>query len=52
VTLGIKMHGIENLNYFANGLGVDDLTMGQNISLIHEAIRDGKLQPVVVNLLG
>ncbi|TFK44883.1 L-Aspartase-like protein [Crucibulum laeve] len=51
VTLGIKMHGSENYNRFVNGLGVDDVTVGQSVSLIHEAIRDGKMQPVIVNLL-
>lgn len=36
VTLGVRMHGSENLSGFANGLGEDDVTIGQNISLIHE----------------
>ncbi|KAF7372051.1 Phenylalanine ammonia-lyase [Mycena venus] len=35
--LGIKLHGVENQSGFANGLGVDDITIGQNISFIHEA---------------
>lgn len=48
--LGIRMHGSENYSRFENGLGVDDVTIGQNISLIHEAIRDGKIQSVIVNL--
>jgi phenylalanine ammonia-lyase len=48
--LGIRMHGSENYSRFANGLGVDDVTIGQNVSLIHEAIRDGKMQSVVANL--
>ncbi|KAJ3513420.1 hypothetical protein NLJ89_g2951 [Agrocybe chaxingu] len=50
LTLGIRMHGSENYHHFVNGLGVEDVTVGQNISLIHEAIRDGKMQPVIVNL--
>ncbi|KAJ7153581.1 phenylalanine ammonia-lyase [Mycena crocata] len=50
VTLGIRMHGTENLNVFKEGLGVQDVTVGQNVSLIHEAIRDGKMQGVVVGL--
>jgi len=50
LTLGIRMHGSENYHRFVNGLGVDDITIGQNVSLIHEAIRDGKLQPVIVEL--
>ncbi|KAL1727333.1 L-Aspartase-like protein [Schizophyllum commune] len=50
VTLGIRMHGSENYNGFPNGIGTDDITLGQNISLIHEAIRDGKLQDIVASL--
>ena len=48
--LGIRMHGSENYTSFKNGLGVDDVTIGQNVSFIHEAIRDGKLQSIIVNL--
>jgi len=48
--LGIRMHGSENYNRFSNGLGTEDVTVGQNVSLIHEAIRDGKMQSVIVNL--
>ncbi|THH18112.1 hypothetical protein EW146_g2821 [Bondarzewia mesenterica] len=50
LTLGIPMHGRENLAVFPQGLGVMDVTIGQNVSLIHEAIRDGKMQGVVVGL--
>jgi len=50
VKLGVKMHGTENYNSFANGLGVDDQTIGQNVSVIFEAIRDGKMQPIVVGM--
>ncbi|TFY63807.1 hypothetical protein EVG20_g6166 [Dentipellis fragilis] len=50
VTLGIRMHGSENQGVFPQGLGVEDLTIGQNISLIHESIRDGKMQGVVAGL--
>ncbi|KAF7346985.1 Phenylalanine ammonia-lyase [Mycena venus] len=69
--LGIKLHGVENQSGFANGLGVDDITIGQNISVIYEAshissdfvfqcswvfllqaIRDGKMQGVIVRMLG
>ncbi|KAJ7594953.1 L-Aspartase-like protein, partial [Mycena floridula] len=51
LTLGIRMHGAENYSRFANGHGFDEQTVGQNISLIHEAVRDGKLQPVLVGML-
>ena len=50
VTLRIRMHGAENLHDFKEGPGVEDPTIGQDISLIHEAIRDGKMQDVVVGL--
>ncbi|KAG6857204.1 hypothetical protein H0H87_008270 [Tephrocybe sp. NHM501043] len=50
-TLGIKMHGSENFSRFEKGIYVDDQSVGQNVSLIHEAIRDGQLQPVIVSLL-
>lgn len=50
LTLGIRMHGSENYSRFVNGLGVDDVTVGQNVSLIHEAIRDGKLQSVIIDM--
>ncbi|KAF9048230.1 phenylalanine ammonia-lyase [Hymenopellis radicata] len=50
VTLGIRMHGTENLGVFREGLGIQDVTVGQNVSLIHEAIRDGKMQGVVAGL--
>jgi phenylalanine ammonia-lyase len=36
VNLGVRMHGSENLHLFANGLGVDEVTIGQNISRIQE----------------
>lgn len=36
LTLGIRMHGAENLTRCENGLGVDDVSIGQNVSLIHE----------------
>ena len=39
LTLGIRMHGSENESVFANGLGVEDVTIGQNVALIHE-VRD------------
>ncbi|KAI0653974.1 phenylalanine ammonia-lyase [Cubamyces menziesii] len=50
VTLGIRMHGAENLHKFEQGPGVEAQTVGQDISLIHEAIRDGQMQDVVVGL--
>lgn len=35
-TLGIRMHGFENYSGFVNGLGVDDVSVGENISTIYE----------------
>ena len=49
-TLGVRMHGAENVHNFQLGPGVEDPSIGENISLIHEAIRDGKMQDVVVGL--
>ncbi|TEB37626.1 phenylalanine ammonium lyase [Coprinellus micaceus] len=49
-TLGIRMHGSENNSMFANGLGRDDVTIGGNVSKIYEAIRDGKMEPVVLSI--
>ncbi|KAJ7647654.1 L-Aspartase-like protein [Roridomyces roridus] len=48
--LGIKMYGVENYNSFANGMNFEEDTVGANVSLIHEAIRDGKMQRVIVGL--
>ncbi|KAK0460937.1 L-Aspartase-like protein [Desarmillaria tabescens] len=45
ITLGIRMHGSENYHRFINGHGIDEVTVGQN------AIRDGKLQSLVVGML-
>ncbi|KAG6863699.1 hypothetical protein C0991_004043 [Blastosporella zonata] len=50
VTLGVRMHGSENYERFVNGLGVEDVSIGQNVSHIHEAIRDGKIQSTIVSL--
>lgn len=50
VTLGVRLHGFENYSGFTNGLGVDDVSVGENISTIYEAIRDGKIQNVVASL--
>lgn len=36
ITLDIRMHGTENYSGFTNGLGTDDVTIGQNISTIYE----------------
>ncbi|KAF5367517.1 hypothetical protein D9758_003626 [Tetrapyrgos nigripes] len=49
VALGIKMHGETNFAGFSAEPGENE-SIGQNISLIYEAIRDGKMQEVVVNL--
>jgi len=48
LTLGIRMHGSENYNRFANGHGIDESTSGEAVSLIHEAIRDGKIQQAML----
>lgn len=50
VTLGVHMHGSENLHEFERGAGVEDGTIGGNISLIYEAVRDGKIRDVVAGV--
>ncbi|KAJ3509907.1 hypothetical protein NLJ89_g4970 [Agrocybe chaxingu] len=45
--LGIKMHGAKNYGGFVNGIG-DDVSIGQNISKIYEAIYDRQMQNAVV----
>ncbi|VDC04879.1 unnamed protein product [Peniophora sp. CBMAI 1063] len=49
--LGVRMHGVENFELFSNGLGTDVPSIGHNVTKIYEAIRDGKMQAVVVGLL-
>ena len=34
--LGIRIHGSENYKSFPNGIGVDEVSIGQNISKIYE----------------
>lgn len=48
--LGVKMHGDENFALFPNGIGKDNVSIGQNISKIYEAIRDGKFRSTVISL--
>ena len=36
VTLGIRMHGIENLHEWEAGAGMEQASIGEDISLIHE----------------
>jgi phenylalanine ammonia-lyase len=35
-TLGIRMHGLENHQSFPEGLDIEDPTIGEEVSLIHE----------------
>ncbi|KAF8520821.1 L-Aspartase-like protein [Gautieria morchelliformis] len=52
VTLGVKTHGLENINKFDSGLGATEGQpgIGRNVSVIYEAIRDGKMQATVTRL--
>lgn len=36
LTLGIRLHGLENFHNWEDGPGSEELSIGQNISLIHE----------------
>ena len=38
--LGIRMHGSENFKSFPNGIGTDEVSIGQNISKIYEVCFD------------
>ncbi|KAH9976197.1 phenylalanine ammonia-lyase [Lactifluus volemus] len=51
-TLGIGMHGLENHQVFPEGLDIENATIGEDVSLIYEAIRDGRLQSVIMSLFG
>ncbi|EIN12135.1 phenylalanine ammonia-lyase, partial [Punctularia strigosozonata HHB-11173 SS5] len=51
-TLGVRMHGKENWGMFKEGLGVEDVTVGENVSRVYEAIRDGQIRDVLVEMLG
>ncbi|KAI0282814.1 phenylalanine ammonia-lyase [Russula aff. rugulosa BPL654] len=61
MTLGIGMHGLENHRIFPDGMDLEDSTIGEKVSLIHErvfvdkifvskAIRDGQLQRIIAGL--
>ncbi|KAJ7084481.1 L-Aspartase-like protein [Mycena belliarum] len=50
VKLDVKMHGAENYGHFSHGLGVEEATIGQNISVIYESIRDGEMQKILAGL--
>jgi len=51
-TLKIEMHGLENHRSFPEGLDIEDATIGEKVSLIHEAIRDGGMQGMIAGLFG
>ena len=50
--LGVKIHGLPNLKGFkGEGLiEVGERGIGENVSLIYEAIRDGRMQRTLVGL--
>ena len=48
--LGVGMHGRDNFDSFKDGLS--DRTIGANISIIYEAIRDGRMKGVLVDMFG
>jgi phenylalanine ammonia-lyase len=47
-TLGIGMHGLENHQSFPDGLDIEDATIGEKVSLIHEVRRQA---PVTLSTL-
>jgi len=49
--LGVKMHGTQNFSPIPKGIILDDeVSVGENISKIYEAIRDGRMQEVVFSM--
>lgn len=54
--LGVRIHGAENFSHFEGGLGASEATaengrtVGQNVSTIYEAIRDGKMAGILVSM--
>ncbi|CAG7854832.1 Phenylalanine ammonia-lyase [Serendipita indica DSM 11827] len=49
--LGVKMHGIENLMSFEGGMHSTGRSIGQNVTRIYEAIRDGEMYDILANLV-
>ncbi|KZV73959.1 hypothetical protein PENSPDRAFT_648358 [Peniophora sp. CONT] len=50
VKLGVRMYGAENAGIFSNGIGMAAPSIGENVSKICGAIRDGEVWSVVVGL--
>ncbi|KIM47098.1 hypothetical protein M413DRAFT_422798 [Hebeloma cylindrosporum] len=48
--LEVKMHGTQNFGPISNGVVENDISVGENISKIYEAIRDGRMQEVVLSM--
>lgn len=48
--LGIRMHGLENHESFPNGLDVEEATIGENVSLIHEVRETSAAHRAVLDL--
>jgi len=44
-TLGINMHGLENHQSFPDGLDLEDATIGEKVSLIHEVRKQWLIVP-------
>jgi len=49
VSLGVRMHGLENYEKFENGIGAYG-SIGQDVSKIYDAIKDGRMQSIVAGL--
>jgi len=46
-TLGIDMHGLENHRSFPDGLDLEDATIGEKVSLIHEVRKQWLIVPTL-----
>jgi len=52
LTLGVETHGLENWKLFANRGVNGERGIGRSVSIIYEAIRDGRMQGVMASMLG
>ncbi|KAF8573124.1 phenylalanine ammonia-lyase [Ramaria rubella] len=54
ITLGVRTHGLENWEKFEMGRGLGDTEgqpgVGRSVSVVYEAIRDGRMQSAVAGL--
>ncbi|KIJ51296.1 hypothetical protein M422DRAFT_26717 [Sphaerobolus stellatus SS14] len=52
LTLGVETHGLENWRRFSHRGVHGERGIGRSVSIIYEAIRDGKMQGIIVGAFG